>query len=251
MDIVYDKEPFLVFVRALSEQLARGSSTARDEVTVPARKRERSLSSDESQYAAHLVVKSEELLLDEASHGDPAEPVVPPGTADQVRQPKQAMLNEESDEEDEEPLMVTVPLQRPTGAITPADRIAATLRNPFTCELLSKSSVKGFYESRYADVSLAALGCVPMFENGDTSARALKASIGKHCVFLRLGTSLVITGTIIAATENMCQVSPDRGQSVSVEWVDAVRVHLVPTNLSDVRRLAREQIVSILSEAAT
>lgn len=147
--------------------------------------------------------------------------------------------------------MVTVPLQRDSRAITPADRIAATLRNPFTCELLSKSSAKGFYESRYADVSLATMGCVPMFPDGVPSNRGLKAKIGQQCVYLRLGTSLVITGVIIETMEGMCQVSPDRGQSVAIEWVNAIRLFLVPENLVQVRSETRELIVRLLSDAST
>lgn len=153
------------------------------------------------------------------------------------------------DSDGEEEVMMTVPVTT-SRTITTADRVAATLRNPFRCELLSKSTAKGFFESRYADVSLASLGCVPIFEDRIPTTKQMKTVIGKQCVFLRLGTTLVISGVIIEVMEKMCQVSPDRGQNVGVEWVEAARVFSVPEDLQEVRRQAREQIVSLLSNSA-
>jgi hypothetical protein len=238
MDIPYDKEPLLVFVRALTDRLAgrapSGDAAPLDKLLPQKRERSQSEASNEMSGT----------YADEVSASPAANNRLPPPT-------RPSLLFDEEDEE--EPPMVTVPVQsaQTSRAITPADRVAATLRNPFTCELLSKSTAKGFYESRYADVSLATMGCTPMFADGIPGSKALKSKIGQQCVYLRLGTSLVITGVIIEVMERMCQVSPDRGQNVSVEWVDAVRLYLVPENLAEVRKETRELIVRLLSDAVT
>lgn len=117
--------------------------------------------------------------------------------------------------------------------------------NPYSCELLSKSTGKGFYESRYADIPLDTLGFVPFYDEGKFVKP--RAAIGQLCCYLKLGTALVITGTVVEVHEGTAQVAPERGQHAPVEWISLTRLFLVPENLSEMRKKVGEKVMVVLA----
>jgi hypothetical protein len=203
-------------------------------------------------YDAEPILSFVQTIVDRTRHGGRQCTGLGADSSSHVPLKRARSTSQEKPQEltDEVEIALPAPVVSNSRAITAADRVAATLRNPFTCELLSKTSSKGFYESRYADVSLVSHGCQPVFDHPNPTMREVKRAVGKHCVYLRLGTSLVVTGVIIEAMENMCQISPDKGQNVSMEWVDASRLCYVPENLSELRKHVRDDIIKMLSDVA-
>jgi hypothetical protein len=131
--------------------------------------------------------------------------------------------------------------QVPTTAQAASAPTRVSPVNPYSPrELLSRSTTKGVYESRFADVPLETLGCVPF--DAENRFGKPRAAIGQMCCYLKLGYALIVHGMIVEVHENHAQVTPEKGLLVPVEWIPLERLYQVPPNLAEVRKKLLEKV---------
>ncbi|KAH9598960.1 hypothetical protein LSM04_004568 [Trypanosoma melophagium] len=130
-----------------------------------------------------------------------------------------------------------------------SDEVSETcfVRSPFSCEILTKSS-KGMYSSTYVDIELSSLGLQRLTQGEVNSRRKGKLLVGIRCCYLRLGTSLVVSGCIVEVniTDSTAQVVPDKGLSLDVEWVPLNKLYQIPENITEIRKTVSEKVFTIL-----
>lgn len=124
------------------------------------------------------------------------------------------------------------------------------LESPIEFELLTESS-RGSYNASYLDVPFSMFG-VPLLLQKDDSKKKRTAFVGSPCCYLKLGTSVVISGRIVDADSpkrgwNFC-VAPDRGEDATVEWIPADRLYQIPPNLQLLRSQVAAEMKRIISE---
>ncbi|ORC93294.1 uncharacterized protein TM35_000011710 [Trypanosoma theileri] len=121
------------------------------------------------------------------------------------------------------------------------------VRSPFSCEILTKSS-KGMYSSTYVDIDLSSLGLQRLTQGSVNSRKKGKSLVGIRCCYLRLGTSLVVSGCIVEVniTDSTAQVVPDKGLCLDVEWVHLNKLYQIPENITEIRKTVSEKVFAIL-----
>lgn len=122
---------------------------------------------------------------------------------------------------------------------------------PLQLEFLSKSSQKGVYEAKYVDLPLHTLGLIPLLADVEVplERKFCKQFLGVKCCYLMLGSTMLVTGSVvdIDVKEGSMQVSPDKGLTAAVDWIEVYRLYHIPENLSAVRNEATRKIKDIMS----
>jgi len=102
----------------------------------------------------------------------------------------------------------------------------ASRPSPFQCHLSVSTGSKGHVAMRYVEIPLAQYGLELFHDRFKDESK--KWYLGKSCCFLKLGTSLVVTGIVSELRDKQFCVIPDKGQHAEMEWVDPLSLYCVP-----------------------
>lgn len=132
-------------------------------------------------------------------------------------------------------------------------RNSVSNRSSIECEMLVKSGGKGQFTANYVDLSLDLLGMDPLCSerSRDSQKKNTKVLRGMECCYLLLGTSLVVTGSVIDINlqDDLALVCPDRGVEAGLEWVPVDRLFKIPKNIAAVREEVTIRVQKIVDAA--
>ncbi|CCW64031.1 unnamed protein product [Phytomonas sp. EM1] len=152
----------------------------------------------------------------------------------------------EEDEKEIQPLKRMRIKEEPSGFV-----LLESSCLPMEYQLMSKGTQKGVYMAKFVDLDLSVYGLTPLKVADRVDKKFAKLAMGERCCYLLLGTSLIVTGVIVAVDikEEKMQVSPDRGLNTDVEWIEMFRLYEIPVDLESVQRSVTAHIKKTMDNA--
>ena len=115
---------------------------------------------------------------------------------------------------------------------------------------------KGWFTSKYVHVDLDHWGVAQLFEGGSPNfkfAAAKKELVGLPCCYLRSGSTVVVTGTVVNVEVHRktglvvsMEVVPDKGIGGQPEWIAAKSIFKIPEDVQALRKVVRDEILVLL-----
>jgi hypothetical protein len=112
---------------------------------------------------------------------------------------------------------------------------------------------KGWYTTKYVHLRLDHWGVPPLLENMDLPRTQLKKKLlGMEGSYLRLGTTTIVTGTIVGVSfekgEVAVELVPHRRVGGAAAWVPLDDVFAVPLDMDTLKRVVHDDVHNILRD---